>query len=317
MLGNVNMIVAAGEALIDMVKNRDTKDGFISRPGGSAYNVACALGLLEQKIAFVCPISNDPMGQLLQEQLQQCGVELILKETVNAPTPLALVTLDHDNQAHYSFYRQGTADRMVATFDMEKAPPSTTKILHITGFCLNEAEDYHHWMKIVTSVKELGGIISVDPNVRADLITDAEDYRYRIKKLLALADVVKVSDEDLQYLYNDMTLEQAKQHLQKITLLSIITLGSKGAEAFTHNKKIAVKAFRTTSVIDTVGAGDCFSAAYLYSLEKIKADTPEKIRDLSEDQIKNMLTFSSVAASINCERTGCQPPRLNEIEALL
>lgn len=311
------MILVAGEALIDIVNNNANTTEFTAITGGSAYNVACALGILETQPTFACPISTDSFGDLLLKGLEKHGVSVGLTPRVSAPTPLAIVNFTADNQPCYSFYRQGTADRAIDQFALKDAVPKNTRMLHITGFCLNDADDYTHWMRLVHAVKDNNGIISVDPNVRAGLITDEENYRERIQSLMALAHVVKVSDEDLVYLYPNMTPEDAKQELASRTQLAIITLGSQGAEAFWNGQLISVSSFGLSELVDTVGAGDCFSAAYLYGLHNLGMKSPKEIADIVPDQLSSLLTFASAAAAINCGRKGCQPPTLNEIKLSL
>jgi len=308
------VIIIAGEALVDMVANQDKKQTFTGVPGGAAYNVACALGLLETQPGFVCPISNDKLGDLLLARMQECGAEYLLKQRVNAPTPLALVTVDDNSQPSYSFYRQGTADRMLHHYDMHKVAPTNTQIVHITGFCLNEADDYQQWLTLINAARAQGAIISVDPNVRESLISDPEDYRKRIKALLAIAHIVKLSDEDLQYLYPELSLADAQEKLQSLTLLSIITLGSKGAQIICDGRTLHIDARKIEHIVDTVGAGDCFSAAYLYQLQYFGITKPEQLTLLDKQQMIDMVTFASTAAAINCGRKGCQPPTVDEIK---
>lgn len=307
------MIIIAGEALVDMVAAKGEQQQFSGIPGGAAFNVACALGLLDAKPSFACPISTDNFGKMLLERMNTCKVTALLQPRVTAPTPLALVTVDNNSQPSYSFYREGTADRMLHQFNMQDVAPPTTTLLHISGFCLNEFKDFQEWMKLVNAAKANGAIISVDPNVRDSLISDPNAYRDRIKSLLAIADVVKVSDEDLQYLYPDITLDDAKAVLRTLTSLSIVTLGSKGADIHWDGKDVHVDAHKLDKIVDTVGAGDCFSAGYLYQLNHLGITQADHIASLTQEQVVTMVKFASTAAAINCGRKGCQPPTVTEI----
>lgn len=308
------MIVVAGEALVDMVAKdmRPPQPVLTAAPGGSAFNVACALGLLACQTGFICPLSQDSLGQLLCRRLEQCGVKALLQPAVSAATPLALVTVDHNNQAHYSFYREGTADRLIGDFALESALPKETTLLHITGFCLNEADDYQHWITLINAAKQQGAIISVDPNVRANLVSDPEDYRRRINDLINLADIVKVSDEDLLYLAEQQSIEDASQQLAARVKLAIITYGADGARAFYQQQSIAVPANSIDHLVDTIGAGDCFAAAYLYGVQQA-IDATKDINTLKAKDLQKILKFAAQAAAINCTRQGCQPPTLAEL----
>lgn len=307
------MILIAGEALIDMVADNDSHQKFTGVPGGAAYNVACALGLFKANPSFACPISNDHLGTSLLERMQNCGATPFLANRVDAPTPLALVTVNSTGQPRYSFYREGTADRMLEQLNQSVLLAKAVKLMHITGFCLNEADDYQQWLKLVKAAKAAGAIISVDPNVRESLISDPMPYRERIKALLSIAHIVKVSDEDLLYLYPEMTLEEAINELKVLCLLSIVTRGAEGADVYWNEQMTHVNAQKVEQVVDTVGAGDSFSAAYLYQLYMLNILTPEAITALSEEQIERIITFAGIAAAINCGRKGCQPPTLKEI----
>jgi len=306
------MILIAGEALVDMVAKSDNKQAFDAIPGGSAFNVACALGLLGTATTFACPLSKDALGDLLISTMQRCGVTPYLPQRTAAHTPLALVNVDEQGQPSYAFYREGTADRMLEPLSQQSSVAGI-RILHITGFCLNEATDYSHWFKLVERAKAEGAVISVDPNVRESLISDPKDYRERIKALLTIADVVKVSDEDLHYLYPDIILAAAVDKLKKLVTLAIITYGAKGAEAYCAGKKTFEAAQTVEQLVDTVGAGDCFSAAYIYQLNRLEIFKAEQLSQLTEEQLSQVLIFASTAAAINCGRKGCQPPTADEV----
>ena len=306
------MILIAGEALVDMVAKSDNKQEFAAIPGGSAFNVACALGLLGATTTFACPISKDTLGDVLMNTMQRCGVSPYLSQRTAAHTPLALVNVNELGQPSYAFYREGTADRMLEPLNLQKSLDGI-HIMHITGFCLNEATDYRQWLKLVKQAKAEGAIISVDPNVRESLISDPDDYRERIKALLAIADVVKVSDEDLHYLYPDITLAAAVEKLKQLVALAIITYGAKGAEAYCAGKKSFEAAQKVEQLVDTVGAGDCFSAAYIYQLYRLEIFKAEQLAQLTKEQLSKVLIFASTAAAINCGRKGCQPPTVDEV----
>ena len=307
------MILIAGEALIDMVSDPAQASRFSAHPGGAAYNVACALGLLGAKPGFVCPISQDTLGNLLLERLAECDASAVLPHRVRAPTPLALVTVDENSQPSYSFYREGTADRALAEFAMDNVAPTATTMMHISGFCLNEANDYQHWLTLVKSILKQGALLSVDPNVRANLVTDKDDYLARIHQLMEMAHVVKVSDEDLLYLCPGKDLAKAKQALAAKVPLLIVTLGAKGAEALYQGETVTVPAQKVTKMADTVGSGDCFAGTYLYGLEQAGVTGAEDIHKLSTAQLHEILSLAAKAAAINCERHGCQPPTLAEL----
>ncbi len=322
------MIVVAGESLIDFVHRPEVAtEGprgplYEACPGGSPYNCAIALGRLQVATGFLCPLSDDSLGRLLAGRLEDSNVTALQSDPVAAPTSLAVVSLSPEGSASYSFYREGTADRQLDPADLAAALPDNIEAFQIGSLALIEQTDGPAWSAALEAAAERGALISIDPNVRNRLIGDYEDYRGRLMAMLAKADMIKASDEDLDYLYPGLSPEDAIRRLmeeQEITL-TVLTRGAEGATAFTAaglQVPMPARSFASDGKGDTIGAGDSFQAGLLAWLSRNGALSRSGLEALEDAQLAAMLTFASTVAGLNCAQTGCNPPRLTEVEAAL
>jgi len=309
------MILVAGEALMDLVQSKEITTNINAFPGGAGFNVACALGNLGAAVSFAYPISNDKMGGVLLAQLTKHGVHYALNSRAILPTPLALVSITGEGQADYRFYRQGTADSGLSNYNPQDMLTSEVTALHLTGFTLNDKENFDFWYRLAVNAKKNGCMVSLDPNVRPVLITNPTEYRERIWHLIDLADVVKVSDEDLSYLAPDKTLDESSAVIANSSTLAVITLGESGCNVLHHGVTTHVDAAPVDNFVDTIGAGDCFSAGYLLKMAELGLFNAGSLRGISKMQIKSIFSFAALNASINCSRKGCQPPAIEELIA--
>ncbi|WP_282605373.1 carbohydrate kinase [Pelagibius sp. Alg239-R121] len=320
------MIVVAGESLIDFVHrpqiSADASSGplYEACPGGSPFNCAIALGRLEIDVGFLCPLSNDSLGGLLTDRLQDSNVRLLQSDPVTAPTSLAVVSLSTDGSPSYSFYRQGTADRQLNPGVMTRALSGSIEAFQIGSLALIEKDDGPSWSTALQAAVGHGALISIDPNVRTRLIKDHEDYQSRLTAMLTQADMIKASDEDLEYLYPGLPPEDAIQRAMAdhgITL-TVLTRGREGATAFTSSgMKVARPAASFTDGDpgrgDSIGAGDSFQAGLLAWLKANGQLSKSRLTALGEEQLAQMLDFASTVAGLNCAETGCNPPTLEQV----
>jgi len=307
------MILVAGEALMDLVHSQKVTTKINAFPGGAGFNVACALGNLGAAVSFAYPVSNDTLGDALLAQLTKHGVRYALNSRTILPTPLALVLITDAGQPDYRFYLQGTADSGLSNYNPQDMLTSEVTALHLTGFTLNEKENFDFWYRLAVNAKKNGCMVSLDPNVRPVLISNPTEYRERIWRLIDLADVVKVSDEDLAYLVPDTTLDESSAIIANSSILAIITLGESGCNILHHGVTTHVDAVPVDNFVDSIGAGDCFSAGYLLKMAELGLFNAESLRGISKIQIKRIFSFASFNASINCSRKGCQPPTIEEL----
>lgn len=309
------MIVVGGDNLIDLIQTGQSGDelSFSGMRGGSSYNTARAIGLQGQKVGFITPISRDSLGDFLADKITSDGVELLAKRH-GAPTSLAVVTTSN-GQPSYQFYRDGTAERQVDFDQLTDNMPATAVAFHLSSLAIVGGKDADHWAQFFNAQKQNGVFVALDPNVRPMLITDRETYLARLNGLLNDVDLLKLSDEDLEWIFPDQDFETACQSLLKLSraAITIVTKGGDGAVAFYGGNRLDVPASPVPNLVDTVGAGDTFMATLLSELSRQGHLSRAAIAGFTQDDIQTWLGTAARAAAINCSRKGCQPPTYNEL----
>ena len=304
------MVLVVGEALIDIISNNEKGNNAELIPGGSGFNVACALGNLEVDTSFLYPLSSDHMGDILFEKLNTYRVNYALKERLDSPTPLAFVSIQ-DNNPEYHFYRQSTVDDELHRFDYHKFLDSSVKIVHLTGFTLNNTKDFQLWYQFASKAKELGCLISLDPNVRPPAIKDYDLYRRQIWKLIDISDVVKLSDEDISFIAPDLTIIDAQRLIAETATLAVVTYGLDGSDIIFCNDLIHIDTISQINYVDSVGAGDCYSAGYIKQIMSLGVSDLASLKSADKEQLRKIFYFASKNASLNCAKRCCQPPSIN------
>lgn len=306
------MILCAGEALIDMLPRETTagEPAFAPVPGGSVFNTAIALGRLDAPAALFTGLSTDLFGTRLAEALAASGVEAGLAHRSARPTTLAFVELV-EGQARYAFYDENTAGRMLTEADLP-AVPAAVGALFFGGISLMVEPCASAYAALMA--REAGTRVTMlDPNIRPSFIADEAAYRARIEAMIAQADIVKVSDEDLAWLIGpgDPT-DTARQMLARGPKLICVTEGARGATAHHAAGHLHVPAPRA-EVVDTVGAGDTFNAGLLAGLDAAGALTKAALAAPDEDVLEAALLLGVRAAAITVSRAGANPPRRAEL----
>lgn len=317
------MFVVSGESLMDVFHEPQPPGNRIAltaTAGGSPFNCAIALARLGGRTGYLCPISNDRFGDVLLGKLNADRVEVLLKDRVREPTTLAMVTLDEARKATYVFYRH--ADRAFTKAGLMAALPGDTRLYQIGGFIPLLAEDADIWEPVVDAAAAAGATISIDPNVRPLAIDDKAAYTARLHRFIERAHLIKISSEDLEYLYGRTDYVALARDLLKrpSCRLVVVTLAEKGSLAVTAagEGKAGIYQLPTPEAgADTVGAGDTLMAGILTWLDQQKALAPDKLGALDGAALDAMLRFGSVAAGINCSRVGANPPTRAEVEAVL
>ena len=308
------MILVGGENLMDMIQidNQNENAIFEAVPGGSPYNLAMAAGRQGVKVGYVTPISKDTNGEQLAQKLVNSNVSL-LGPRVTAPTSLAMVNIENGIPS-YSFYREGTAERIITLDTLSKNITSEVSIFHIGSLALTGGEDALVWEEFVKRTRENNVKVSLDPNVRPSLIAEPDVYRQRIKNLMTEVDILKLSDEDLLWLFNDSADEtNALAELEVIARaeILIVTKGSQGSAIFHEKKWHEITSHPVEKLSDTVGAGDTFMASVLAWVMKQEKLNELTLLELNEK--KELLNYAAKAAALNCEKQGCNPPWENEL----
>ncbi len=294
----------AGEVLIDLIPDADQHLAVV---GGGPANTAKALANLGVKTYFIDGISTDKYGQMAKAELLSANVLLDYAQFQNKPTCTAKVTLSKSGRASYEFIIEDTA-----TFDFSDQclpDPQSLKplILHIGTLATviePGASVLFDWARRVAQVAP----IVFDPNIRPAVLGNRDDYVKKVEKWVAISSAVKVSDEDLSWLYPGKVIDEiVNEWLEVGVELVVVTLGDKGITAYRKNEQISVDAVKVV-VADTVGAGDTVGAIL------VEAITKDGLSSLSGIRLEIMLKRATKAAAITVSRSGANPPTLKEIE---
>ena len=300
------MIVVAGEALIDLVpQGTGALADLKPAPGGGPYNTAVALGRLGSPTAFCSRTSQDAFGEALLDGLRKAGVDVSAVQRGPEPTTLAVATIDGHGSAAYSFYVDGTADRLFAA--PEALPIGTRAVSFGTCSLVLEpgASAYEALMR--TAAAE-GVFTALDPNIRTGLIPDADAYRARFKSWLPSVSLLKLSEEDAHWLGGTPS-----EWLAAGPSAVVITQGGDGLTAFTRGGAVYSVPGEKVAVVDTIGAGDTVNAALLHGLAAQDALSAEALRGLGADGWTRLLRLAARAAAITCSRAGAEPPYASEL----
>ncbi|MBD9563052.1 carbohydrate kinase family protein [Pseudomonas sp. PDM09] len=312
------MYLVCGEALFDFFSENDvnaqtSKVNYKAIAGGSPFNVAVGLRRLGIDVALFAGLSSDYLGRRLQQVLQEEGVRPDYLQDFDAPTTLAMVAVGADGSPHYSFRGEGCADRQLLPGHLPELG-AEVRGLHIGSFSLVVQPIADTLLALVR--RESGKrLISLDPNVRLNPQPNIELWRERINTLVEHADLIKVSDEDLNLLYPERD-PQSVIHgwLEHRCQLVFLTRGGQGATVFSRRHGSWSAPACAVVMADTVGAGDTFQAALIAWLTEQQLDSVEGLQRLSREQIDAMLIFAVSAAALTCGKTGPDLPYRHQLD---
>jgi fructokinase len=298
------VIVVAGEALVDVV---GTADSVVATLGGAPYNVARAIGRLGAPTLLASCLSLDGFGKRLRSGLMECGVADDLLQFTDRPTTLALADVDDEGVATYHFYAEGTSAPLLTPGPL----PEPTAALVTGGLALALEPMAHHIERYVMDAGA-GVMVVIDVNARAAAIPNRNAYLERLHTVLHRADVVKVSHEDLAFLEPDATAHDAAHSLLKRgARVVLVTNGEHDTTIVTGAGSVAVPV-ESVPVVDTIGAGDAFTAGFVVRCVESRAPLAE----LSEPPtIVPMVQAAHAVAAAVVGRRGCDPPTREELPA--
>lgn len=306
------MILCCGEALIDMLPRSSTlgEQAFAPYAGGAVFNTAIALGRLGTRTGFFSGISDDMFGTLLRRELEASNVDCRYLHISPRPTTLAFVRLDR-GQASYTFYDENTAGRMLTETDLPIPGEDVEAMLFgaISLICEPAGSAYETLMR-----REHGKrVMMLDPNIRPGFIPDRKKHLARIEAMMAMADILKLSDEDLAWFGQPGTTgDFVDAWLKRGPSLIVITHGGKGATGYSRAGSVTILP-PPVDVVDTVGAGDTFNAGLLARLSEHGMLSGSALSGLSMDGLRSALEFATSAAAVTVSRAGANPPWRHEM----
>lgn len=306
------MILCCGEALIDLLPRISTEGEpcFAPYAGGSVYNTAMALGRLGAPTGFFTGLSTDMLGQMLEETLIKSNVDTSFCARSGRPTTVAFVKLV-DGQATYAFYDENTAGRLLATSDFPKLPDDLEAMFFGGISLVNDPAGATY--EALQAREAAARVNMMDPNIRPGFVTDEPGFRARMHRMMARADIVKLSDEDLHWLMGAGDLVAlARKIIATGPKIVFLTEGAKGARAVTATQDRFVAAQKVVFV-DGVGAGDTFNAGALASLRRDGLLTKAALAGISDAALDAALSLGGRAAAINVSRAGANPPWAHEL----
>ena len=296
-------IWVCGEVLIDVLPTGPVV-------GGGPANTAKALARLGHDVDFIDGISTDAFGDSARKELARDGVGLSLALSSDKPTCTATVTLDSQGSASYEFVIDGTATFDFADSwlpDPERLKPSVLHIGTLVTIVEPASSILYKW---AVKTAEFAPVV-FDPNVRSSVVADRDKYRAAVEKWVGISSVVKLSDDDISWLYPDQSMDEvAKGWIAAGTSLVVITRGAHGIIGYTEHGFEEVESAKV-AVVDTVGAGDTVGAILVESIIN------HSVSGLQGQVLNAVLHRAAIAAGITVSRAGAQPPRLHElVEAL-
>lgn len=312
-------VVALGELLIDFTEYGKSDRGnklFEANPGGAPCNVLALLQKLGKKTAFIGKVGNDQFGRLLCETISSIGIDstnLVFDEEI--PTTLAFVGKTPDGDREFSFYRNPGADMMLNANEVNVDLLANTKIFHFGTLSMTHATVREATISAIKKAKENGALISLDPNLREPLWKSLDEAKTQMKAALSYCDILKISDNEIEFLTGETDFDEGVKKIREeydIPLICV-TMGKDGSRAYYNDKKVVAEGFIQKNVVDTTGAGDTFCGSVLNYI------CDYGFENLTEENLKEMITFANAAASIVTTKAGAilSMPSKDDVEKLL
>jgi len=301
------MIVVAGEALIDLLVHPDGRLAAI--PGGGPFNAARTIARLGGEVAYLGCLSSDRFGSVLREAMARDGVDLTLVTTTDAPTTLAIAELDEHGAASYRFHTAQTSAPELTAVAVRAALAIRPRAFHLGTLGL-VLEPMASGLTAGLSDAAAGTLVMLDPNCRSAVIPDRATYLDRLHVVMARADVVKVSADDLAFMAPGVPVtEAAGAILDRGSLVVLLTDGARAVVVLTSDGTFEI-AVPSVKVVDTVGAGDAFGGAFLARWVERglgRADLADTAA------LRDAVSLGIAVASATCKRPGADPPRRAEL----
>ena len=298
-------VVALGELLIDFAPVSRSETGYpvlAAQPGGAPGNFLAALNKFGLRTAMIGKVGDDMFGRLLLGTLQAAGIDTsgVLADP-SVFTTMAFVSLDESGNRDFSFARKPGADTCLRPEDVNETLLRNTKVFHFGTLSLTDEPAAAATRKAIETAKAAGALISLDPNLRKPLWKSEEDAKSAIEWSLRQADIVKISDEEIDFLWG-LSPEEGAQKLIREYGVSLVyaTLGPKGCHAVTASQAVTVSSPSGIHVVDTTGAGDIFGGSAMSQFLR----TGKAPKDLNKEELRRIVCFACTAASLSTQKHG-------------
>lgn len=318
-----NTLAAIGEALIDFIPDRNGCDfndvtAFSPKVGGAPANVCAAFSILGGSSRMLTQLGSDPFGRKIIGELDRVGVDTsCISLTDEANTALAFVSLAQNGDRTFSFYRKPSADMLYKAESIKDTYFNNVFALHFCSVSIGDFPMKQAHKHAIELMRERNGIVSFDPNLRFNLWDSRQALYEAVREFIPLSDIVKLSEDEVGFVTGENSIEKAAHQLfgQGVKLV-LYTCGSKGAYAFTKNVKAFSPALKV-SAVDTTGAGDGFTGAFLWSLRKM-CSVPDELEKLTENELIESLNFANRFCALSVQKKGAiaSYPTLDEMQKI-
>ena len=303
------VLTVVGEALIDLVP-RGVGGEYQAHAGGSPFNVAVALARLGHRTALMARLAENGFGRLLRDTAMAEGIDLRQAARATEHATLAVVSADSPAQVTYDFYLEGTADWQWTAAELDRLP-ADTQILHFGSIASWTVPGSRLIDHLVRKARACSGVlVSYDPNIRPPVLGARARGRQFVERSVRHAHVAKASREDLEWLYPGRSVDEVAFAWTELgAALVVVTDGADGAVAYRTGARPLRRPGRPVTVVDTIGAGDAFTAGMLSGLARRDLGVPARLAAISDPALTEVLDEAVLVSSLTCERAGADPPR--------
>jgi fructokinase len=308
-----SVLTVIGEALVDLVPVPATR-GFREAPGGSPFNVAVGLARLGNRTSLMARFSDDRFGRLLRSTAAAEGVDLQAAPYAAERSTVATASVGEGGGTTYEFDMDGTADWQWTAAELRELDPGTD-VLHFGSIAAWTPPGAERIADLVSDLRARGRVlISYDPNVRPTVIGGRERGVEFVERSVRRAHIVKASREDLEWLYPELGVDEVAGRLSELgATVVVVTGGADGATAYRRTGEPVRRPGRHVTVVDTIGAGDAFTAGLLTGLVRRRLHREGRLAEIAAGALADIVDEAVLVSAITCERQGADPPRLNEL----
>ena len=308
------VLTVIGEAIVDLIPAEATGD-HSPRPGGSPFNVAVGLARLGNRTSLMARFADDRHGRLLRSAAAAEGIDLRAAPRAAERATVAIASVDGAGQVTYEFDGEGTADWQWTAAELRELSPGT-ELLHFGSIASWTPPGALHIAGLVGELRAGGGVlISYDPNIRPAVVGGREMRVELVERAVRDAHVVKASREDVEWLYPGLAMDDVAARWNRLgAKLVVVTYGADGATAYRRTDAPLRRPGRRVTVVDTIGAGDAFTAGLLTGLVRRRLHRNGRLEGIYDGTLADILDEAVLVAAITCERAGADPPRLEELQ---